>query len=597
MSHSNLYSQVNVLIAVLSVFGVISFSLFCSESMAGKGLTLVINVIVTGLVAASVFFIFITRVISTRGYFIFTSTPASRLLLLATVVLSVPLLYTQPQWLNEAVWRIVGLALGVGFFFCCLQMRSTHRMVYGVICVLLLLVCVQALVAVLQLFVPAWSWVPLYGRRVYGTFLQPNVLASFIATGLALSLMLFLLPGFALAQTCHERYRQRALVLMLALFSALLVLIQSRAGWLGGIVVALLFLWRFGALSSKRSLWATSAILLGALTGIGLLLFADTATSAINHDHSNLARLSMLRDTLAMIADKPWSGWGYGGFEYSFQHFRINQTPPTAVTEIARHPHNEILLWISEGGVVALVGILLLSAAGLRVVLQVWRYDQNAFAGKARPLAGVPTALCIALLPMLTHTQLEYPFYLSTLHFVVFLLLLAMADRLSGGVTVRKVFSSTCSALLAGTVAACTLVVAIVAGFALKGNLAIAQVERFRMVDITPIKTLPALSTWVHRERVMFNEQVHGLLAYNHTRDERQLEAYSQWAQRYLTRRIDKNVYASLIMILQHQEQDFAAEHYRRDAARLFPTDVRFHEAAVENTVHEAAPGNDEVSP
>ncbi|WP_455872368.1 O-antigen ligase family protein [Serratia proteamaculans] len=83
-----------------------------------------------------------------------------------------------------------------------------------------------------------------------------------------------------------------------------------------------------------------------------------------SHTGSNHVRYTMLRDTLAMIAEKPLLGWGYGGFEYSFHHFRINQTPPTVVTEIARHPHNELLLWWVEGGRGRTAGYAALGAGG-----------------------------------------------------------------------------------------------------------------------------------------------------------------------------------------------------------------------------------------
>lgn len=138
----------------------------------------------------------------------------------------------------------------------------------------------------------------------------------------------------------------------------------------------------------------------------------------------------MLRDTLAMIADRPWQGWGYGGFEYDFQHFRVSQASPTQVTEIARHPHNEILLWVVEGGLIGLTGMTLVLIGLGTIVRQAIKRDRSALIAGHR-MAGVTTALGIAALPMAIHSLLEFPFYLSTLHFVIFLLLLAMATALA----------------------------------------------------------------------------------------------------------------------------------------------------------------------
>ncbi|VTP59657.1 Domain of uncharacterised function (DUF3366) [Serratia rubidaea] len=78
----------------------------------------------------------------------------------------------------------------------------------------------------------------------------------------------------------------------------------------------------------------------------------------------------------------------------------------------------------------ALAGIVLLLLGGVHLLRQALRVDRRAFSCRRRH-AGEATALCLALLPMLLHSQLEYPFYLSALHWLLFMLLLAQLDRLS----------------------------------------------------------------------------------------------------------------------------------------------------------------------
>ncbi|EPM7324928.1 hypothetical protein [Serratia marcescens] len=72
---------------------------------------------------------------------------------------------------------------------------------------------------------------------------------------------------------------------------------------------------------------------------------------------------------------------------------------------ITRHPHNELLLWWGgEGGIVALLGMLLLVWAGLKLVARAYWRDKRAFAcGKAT--SGEALGLCIALLPIVLHCQ------------------------------------------------------------------------------------------------------------------------------------------------------------------------------------------------
>ena len=106
---------------------------------------------------------------------------------------------------SSAAWRVTGLLAGWIFYCSGLQVRLPFRLRQLVLVLLLVTIAGQTVIAVLQLFLPAWNWVPLRGARVYGIFQQPNVLGSFIATGLALTLMQWVLPGYALVASRWER--------------------------------------------------------------------------------------------------------------------------------------------------------------------------------------------------------------------------------------------------------------------------------------------------------------------------------------------------------------------------------------------------------
>ncbi|WP_218923615.1 hypothetical protein, partial [Bacillus wiedmannii] len=71
-------------------------------------------------------------------------------------------------------WRVAGLIAGLLFLFSCLQFRYSRRTLSLLLYTTLLLVFIQALEAILQLFAPTWSLAPLYGKRAYGFFFQPN---------------------------------------------------------------------------------------------------------------------------------------------------------------------------------------------------------------------------------------------------------------------------------------------------------------------------------------------------------------------------------------------------------------------------------------
>lgn len=539
-------------------------------NVGGSGLKLPQNIIAWGAMALLTLVIW-PGVRTKQGLII---TPASGLFLAGAVALSIPLLYTQPEWRGAAILRLTGLLGGWIFYFTLLQWRPSPRQRGLLLYLLLAAVCIQSLLALLQLFAPeplrAAIPYPLRNGRPYGVFQQVNLLGSFVATGLALTLMLFLLPGFALRQMRTERWRRAGLGVLLLLFPALLVWLQSRIGGLGGIVVALLFLLRYSLRYPRCAAGALLLMVSGVLLGYGAL-WLEVGVSVVSHASSDSARYAMLRDSLRMIAEKPWLGWGYGGFEYSFQHFRIAQSPPIVSTEIARHPHNELLLWAVEGGMVALPGLLLLLAGGVLLLRMALWYDRQ----EGALSSGAP-ALCFALLPLALHTQTEYPFSLSVTHWALFLLLLALLDsQVNAGAAPVARFTSLLR-LLRIAVPALALCTLLLMASGLYSAMLLTCAERAGLKDISAARAAVRMSPWLHAERFRFDEQTHGLLVFNQNRDAALLDEYVRWAEAYLQRRIDANVYATLGMILQHRGQGEKAQRLRAEAALLFPQDKRF---------------------
>lgn len=158
-------------------------------NMGGGGLALPQNILAWSVMALTTLIVTFTVCL---GRTRLSLTPTARLLLLGIAVLALPLLYTRPEWREDALWRCAGLLGGWLFYIACLQLRLTARQRNLLLFGLLFAVGVQALLAALQLFAPALAWVSPNGSRVYGVFQQPNVLGSFIATGLALALWLLL---------------------------------------------------------------------------------------------------------------------------------------------------------------------------------------------------------------------------------------------------------------------------------------------------------------------------------------------------------------------------------------------------------------------
>jgi O-antigen polymerase len=531
-------------------------------NMGGSGLKLPHNILTWAVMAATTATLWLPLSANPR----ISLSVTARWLLLAVVVLAIPLLYTSPHWQSAGMARWFGLAGGWVFYVSWMQYRPPHFARHWLFYAILVAAMFQALIALLQLtlpgVVPTWCDYPMKNGRPYGVFQQVNVLASFIASGLALALMLLLLPDFSLTQPKAERVRRFVLGLVLVLFPALLVWLQSRIGWLGGVICGILLLWLGWRQAKQRTAIATGLMLLGIT--IAFIFQINGGVETIEHAASNQARLAMLQDSIKMIAEKPWLGWGYGGFEYSFQHYRLAAGLSTLGLGVVRHPHNEILLWWVEGGMVALAGMIVLLYAGIRLLLLSWRKK------------GASLALVIVLLPLLLHSQTEYPFMLSSAHWAIFLLLLAQWDCQTDKATERTTFSSVTPSFLRTVVPMASAAVFIVASIGLYANLSLTAFERNHFADVQPARRAMAFDPWVNTERWHYDQQTHALLMYNQTRDPRLLENYAQWAQGYLAQRIDKNVYASWLAIAQYQQDTATYRRLHQEANALFPTDPRF---------------------
>jgi O-antigen polymerase len=547
-------------------------------NMGGSGLKLPQNIITWAVMASVVATIWLTLPAGKTVRLTITA----RWLLLAIGILAIPLFYTSPLWRDAALARWLGLLGGWVFYVSLLQYHPPRFYRQWLYYAILAATAFQGLLALLQFtmqgMVPDWFAYPMLTGRAYGVFQQVNVLASFIATGLALVLMLFLLPTFTCSKAHYERVRTHGLGLLLVLFPILLVWLQSRIGWIGGGTVALLFLYRYHPLNPLRAKWAVCLMSVGLLIGVIALfhgLHGEAGLRYISHGLSNHARYTMLHDTLAMIVQKPLLGWGYGGFEYEFQHFRLAQGFSTQGLGVVRHPHNEMLFWWAEGGLVALIGMLLLLGCGLRLLRVALKHDGAKSRTYKRP-AGEASALCIVLLPIVLHTQTEYPFTLSAAHWAIFLLLLAQLDRQVGTVKERISLAPGTTTFFCSAIPAISITVFFLASIGLYANLSLTSIERNHLLDIEPAHRVMAFDPWVNTERWLYDRQTHALLVFNQTREPHLLDDYAHWANSYLSRRIDKNVYASLIAIAQYQQDAIAHQRLQQEAQALFPDDTRF---------------------
>ena len=123
--------------------------------------------------------------------------------------------------------------------------------------------------------------------------------------------------------------------------------------------------------------------------------------------------MSIYRISIDAFSEAPIKGHGIGSFleKFGLASSAFYQQYPTAnMPGYIAHPHNELLQWVIEGGLLALLGILI---AIFSVLWFVIKYKHQRL-----------LAYLALILPITFHTQVEHPFYISSFHWFIWLTLL-----------------------------------------------------------------------------------------------------------------------------------------------------------------------------
>ncbi|WP_028863554.1 PglL family O-oligosaccharyltransferase [Psychromonas aquimarina] len=344
--------------------------------------------------------------------------------LTAVVLFLIPLFYPNNELADQSYTRLIGLCAGFLLFVSLQQFQFKRIHIERLLLLIVLAGFIQSCYSLMQDYLlPAaniFGYDVGYGRP-YGIFQQPNVLASFMATTL-------ILAGYLL-QLVNCRKLQFFLLLTALLNMWVITVTMSRTGYLGALIALLVFIpWAWQ--SNKKKL---GAFIIAISLGLGFAMIKGEALDTRNIDNLKEAgiRVTIYEHSWKMIKDKPLLGYGYGGFEKNYLITHAEQVADKlsrpGLTHLT-HPHNDMLFWAVEGGLIPIVAILLLVICFIRLM--------RAF---KLPHALALTALVI---PIAIHTQTEYPLYHSALHWLVLIVLVFYIDYESETIQ-EKIFRPT----------------------------------------------------------------------------------------------------------------------------------------------------------
>ncbi|CNG20323.1 lipid A core-O-antigen ligase [Yersinia enterocolitica] len=512
----------------------------------GSGLHLPHNIIIWAMIALLVMTLYWPQ--SEEPHVV--TSPGKLWLLIGALMITLPGLWPASlqhvgAWLPRVLGLWGGIILLLGLFR--LKLSSTTRQ--GWLLLILLSAWVQATLALLQWFVfTADNWMEFDpAQRPYGIFQQVNVLASYLATGYAIAAYLFMVSSYRVIRIIST--------LTLLVFPGMLLLLQSRIGWVGGVTTLLLLSLYYWRQRKMAWLWLCSLI---SLLVAAYLLEQMIGGSLVSKEGSNKERWLILEYTWLMIRQQPWQGWGYGSFESAFAQKLIQNIGVPTPFSFPSHPHNEVLYGWAEGGIVALVGMLVLAIGYIKPLL-------------IQPKVVFP--LWVLTLPIALHLMTELPLYQSAAHWLVLILLgrLMVPEHI---LISRPLPPSHWRRWLHGIVVllACCTLLFMITGF--KTGRVLTLSERSGLVNMQPLDNL--VNPYIQWERYQYIRHINLLLQFNHNPDPALLSQFRVWAEQYIQLHNDPNVYQSLIMITQYQNDLIQANHLRQIAHTLFPENLAF---------------------
>lgn len=555
-------------------------------TLPGAGMTLTINMLVWLCVAGwGVWLVGWSRWHRPKGMKIIA------LLFAGASLMTIPLLWTTSQYLENCLGRLLGIWGLVLLLFILLQHPLSREYKSKIYLVIVIAGLLQFLIACWQILRPtsAAKWLgysfSLANGRPLGSLMQVNLLGSFLATSLLCALLL--------ACCARTRLRSAGMWLCVVTLGTGVIITESRTGMLGVVVgVAVI-------ITTKRNqrIYLLSFIaLVSALAFSHMLLVARPAQLVLvahqkpispqladprptgtearlewNHRHSESERHAMVIGSLAMISEHPITGYGLGTFEISFPVVLARNAVANPFTVSVEYPHNEIMYVWSEGGVVALTGLLLcmLTIASPLMTL-------------TKPQVLMRGAL---LLPILLHMMTEYPLYLSAVHGVLLVILFWLAvpakSKIAGCAEIRLTPSAH-TLLRLSLVIICFFTICYMF-IGLQSARHIYKIEHGRP---DRAEFLTNVMPYAQQERLLFDRAIGDLMRFNSLRNSDSLEDFYKHASEWLSRHNDANLNATMMQVGSLLKKP-DVKYWRWRGCLSFPQDPRFACGPVDGGIYE----------
>lgn len=393
-------------------------SLFFQPNLGGEGMSISHNISIwiaaVLIISGATLLMLKTKQFSYPKYWLMMAALPISIIILGFIVDNV----LPVEWLFRQLYIFGGFLFLMALF----QFQFTPRDVQRGLFVILLSGIMHGLYGLSQILWP--NILPLLitpSKAIpYGIFQQINIHASFQATVLIIAVYLLSRP----VTRAPRPFVTLTILASVFLSSFIVAYSGSRVGLIGAVIgVSILLLCHWRCWLQRRSLSVAVLLFIGAalLMGsqgierssdkLGDLTLRSEAGVAESGSNS---RINIYKISLELFQKQPLSGYGIGSFQKVWHDQKVdylNRFPNANLPpERLSHPHNELMFWLVEGGLVAIAGILI---SVIAILIAAFR------CGWRRGLSYIAL-----LIPLGLHTQVELPFYISNIPWFLMLFLI-----------------------------------------------------------------------------------------------------------------------------------------------------------------------------
>ncbi|MEA3249143.1 MAG: O-antigen ligase family protein [Patescibacteria group bacterium] len=289
---------------------------------------------------------------------------------------------------------------------------STRRMVLGALGISISVIGISAVYQKVTGFgIPNPVWVPEEVRRVTSFFGFPN------GVGLIAAPITVLMAGWTVSSTRKDGAFRNLTVFLLggmaAVLGVLSVLFAVSEGAMLGVAAGLLV---FGLL--YRPLRKAALIVL--IAACALTIFYKPLTDYTSlmlsmRDDSWHVRQIVWQESLDMLYDRPIMGAGLAGYQTALEPYHEAKH-----IEIFMYPHNFLLNFWSETGIIGLAGFLVIVWTFFMVAIRLYRDRKGEW---------LPTGVIAAMIALLIHGLVDVP-YLKNDISLLFWIIIGLAESM-----------------------------------------------------------------------------------------------------------------------------------------------------------------------